>query len=181
MTAPRTWLPGHDGADGHDEAPGHPDVGPPADPGTDQRERSGSPVITCTRPTDAATMNARPGSAWPTRSRSSLRLLAFHHHPNRHRRGVDSGQSHRRDLSLGPLPVHPAQPALLHPSRVRRPADPAQPEPPGRHRPDQKAEHDYRVNQLALQYLIAWHRDAHGETCHCVQQPNRSCTACSPR
>jgi uncharacterized membrane protein len=31
-----------------------------------------------------------------------------------------------------------------------------------------KAEHDYRVNQLALQYLIAWHRDTHGETCRCV-------------
>jgi uncharacterized membrane protein len=24
-----------------------------------------------------------------------------------------------------------------------------------------KAEHDYAVNQLALQFLIAWHRDAH--------------------
>lgn len=33
-----------------------------------------------------------------------------------------------------------------------------------------KAEHDYRVNQLALQYLIAWHRETHGETCHCVEQ-----------
>jgi uncharacterized membrane protein len=33
-----------------------------------------------------------------------------------------------------------------------------------------KAEHDYRVNQLALQYLIAWHRDTHGEACQCVQQ-----------
>ena len=33
-----------------------------------------------------------------------------------------------------------------------------------------KAEHDYRVNQLALQYLIAWHRDTHGGTCHCVEQ-----------
>jgi uncharacterized membrane protein len=32
-----------------------------------------------------------------------------------------------------------------------------------------KAEHDYRVNQLALQYLIAWHRDAHGNGCHCVR------------
>lgn len=31
-----------------------------------------------------------------------------------------------------------------------------------------KAEHDYQVNQLALQYLIAWHRDAHGEACACV-------------
>lgn len=26
-----------------------------------------------------------------------------------------------------------------------------------------KAEHDYRVNRLALTYLIAWHRDAHVE------------------
>ncbi len=33
-----------------------------------------------------------------------------------------------------------------------------------------KAEHDYRINQLALQYLITWHRDAHGEECKCVQQ-----------
>jgi uncharacterized membrane protein len=33
-----------------------------------------------------------------------------------------------------------------------------------------QAEHDYRVNQLALQYLIAWHRDTHGEACQCVQQ-----------
>jgi uncharacterized membrane protein len=33
-----------------------------------------------------------------------------------------------------------------------------------------KAEHDYRINQLALQYLITWHRDAHGADCQCVQQ-----------
>jgi Protein of unknown function (DUF1003) len=33
-----------------------------------------------------------------------------------------------------------------------------------------KAEHDYRVNQVALGYLIVWHRDAHGEGCQCVQQ-----------
>ncbi|MEU7875987.1 hypothetical protein [Dactylosporangium sp. NPDC049140] len=32
-----------------------------------------------------------------------------------------------------------------------------------------EAEHDYQVNQLALQYLIAWHRSTHGEDCHCVQ------------
>ncbi|MGI8613184.1 MAG: DUF1003 domain-containing protein [Nocardioidaceae bacterium] len=32
-----------------------------------------------------------------------------------------------------------------------------------------KAEHDYRVNQLALQFLIAWHRDAHPPGCQCVQ------------
>jgi uncharacterized membrane protein len=32
-----------------------------------------------------------------------------------------------------------------------------------------KAEHDYRINQLALQYLIAWHRGTHGDDCHCVQ------------
>ncbi|MDY7086959.1 MAG: DUF1003 domain-containing protein [Actinomycetota bacterium] len=33
-----------------------------------------------------------------------------------------------------------------------------------------KAEHDYQVNQLALQYLIAWHRDAHGDGCDCVRE-----------
>ncbi len=33
-----------------------------------------------------------------------------------------------------------------------------------------KAEHDYQVNQLALQYLIACHRDAHGDDCQCVKQ-----------
>jgi uncharacterized protein DUF1003 len=32
------------------------------------------------------------------------------------------------------------------------------------------AEHDYRVNQLALQHLIAWHRDTHGPDCPCVRQ-----------
>jgi uncharacterized membrane protein len=32
------------------------------------------------------------------------------------------------------------------------------------------AEHDYRVNQVALQHLIAWHRDAHGPDCVCVRQ-----------
>ncbi|HEY9413258.1 MAG TPA: DUF1003 domain-containing protein [Pseudonocardia sp.] len=32
------------------------------------------------------------------------------------------------------------------------------------------AEHDYRVNQLALQHLIAWHHDAHGANCVCVNQ-----------
>ncbi len=32
-----------------------------------------------------------------------------------------------------------------------------------------KAEHDYRVNQLALQFLIAWHRDAHPPGCQCVR------------
>lgn len=32
-----------------------------------------------------------------------------------------------------------------------------------------KAEHDYRINQLALQFLIAWHRDAHPAGCECVR------------
>jgi uncharacterized membrane protein len=31
-----------------------------------------------------------------------------------------------------------------------------------------KAEHDYRVNQTALQYLLILHRDAHGQDCDCV-------------
>jgi len=33
-----------------------------------------------------------------------------------------------------------------------------------------KAEHDYRVNQTALQYLMILHRDAHGQDCDCVGQ-----------
>ena len=43
----------------------------------------------------------------------------------------------RRDLGprVGPLPVHPAQPDLLDPGVVRRPADPARAEPPGVARP----------------------------------------------
>jgi Protein of unknown function (DUF1003) len=32
-----------------------------------------------------------------------------------------------------------------------------------------KAEHDYQVNQLALAYLVVWHRDAHGPDCRCVE------------
>ena len=32
-----------------------------------------------------------------------------------------------------------------------------------------KAEHDYAVNQLALQFLLAWHRDAHPPGCSCVK------------
>ena len=33
-----------------------------------------------------------------------------------------------------------------------------------------KAEHDFRVNELSLQYLFAWHRDAHGPDCRCVAE-----------
>ncbi len=34
-------------------------------------------------------------------------------------------------LRWDPVPVHPAQPGVLHPGRIRRAADPARPEPPG--------------------------------------------------
>lgn len=37
-----------------------------------------------------------------------------------------------------------------------------------------KAEHDYGVNRIALTYLIAWHRDAHGMECRCVEQTGQS-------
>src|SRR4249919_961857 len=33
-----------------------------------------------------------------------------------------------------------------------------------------EAEHDFGVNRLALQYLFAWHRDAHGSECACVTE-----------
>jgi uncharacterized membrane protein len=32
-----------------------------------------------------------------------------------------------------------------------------------------KAEHDYRINQIGLRYLVALHRDAHGSDCDCVE------------
>ncbi|MGN9776435.1 DUF1003 domain-containing protein [Micromonospora sp. H33] len=32
-----------------------------------------------------------------------------------------------------------------------------------------KAERDYQVNQLVLQYPIAWHRDTHSADCDCVR------------
>ena len=41
----------------------------------------------------------------------------------------------RRRAPLGPVPVHPPEPGLLHPGRLRRAADPPRPEPPGRPRP----------------------------------------------
>jgi uncharacterized membrane protein len=32
-----------------------------------------------------------------------------------------------------------------------------------------RAEHDYQVNQIALQYLKVLHSDAHGKTCRCIE------------
>jgi hypothetical protein len=36
-----------------------------------------------------------------------------------------------------------------------------------------RAEHDYEVNQTALQYLMVLHSDAHGPDCGCIKQPAR--------
>jgi hypothetical protein len=47
---------------------------------------------------------------------------------------MDRAEPGRGGLPVGSLPVHPAQPGVLHLGRVCRPADPAQPEPAGRHR-----------------------------------------------
>jgi uncharacterized membrane protein len=33
-----------------------------------------------------------------------------------------------------------------------------------------KAEHDYQINQTALQYLMVLHHDAHGQDCDCIEQ-----------
>jgi uncharacterized membrane protein len=33
-----------------------------------------------------------------------------------------------------------------------------------------KAEHDYQINQKALQYLMILHNDAHGQHCDCVER-----------
>src|ERR1700761_5602371 len=57
--------------------------------------------------------------------------------PDRPGRRLDRPQHPRHHPPLGPVPVHPAQPGFLHPGRLRRPADPAGPEPPGRPGPGQ--------------------------------------------
>jgi uncharacterized membrane protein len=36
-----------------------------------------------------------------------------------------------------------------------------------------RAEHDYEINQTALQYLKVLHADAHGHDCRCVEQAER--------
>jgi uncharacterized membrane protein len=36
-----------------------------------------------------------------------------------------------------------------------------------------RAEHDYEVNQTALQYLMVLHSDAHGPDCGCIGQSQR--------
>ena len=38
------------------------------------------------------------------------------------------------------------------------------------------AEHDYKVNRLALAYLAAWHTDAHGADCRCVLESSEDLT-----
>jgi uncharacterized membrane protein len=163
MSAPRTWPPGHDGA------PGRPDEGLPADPGTHQREQSRN-------------------------TRHHLHPANRHRHDERTsgQRLADSvtavfGSWRFIIIQTGIVAVwiavnliaviyrwdpYPfillnllfstqaayAAPLILLSQNRQADTDRV------------KAEHDYRVNQLALQYLIAWHHDTHGETCHCVQQ-----------
>ena len=72
---------------------------------------------------------------------------------------------------MGSVPVHPAESVVLHPGRVAAPLILlSQNRQAATDRV--KAEHDYQVDQLALQYLIAWHTDTHGKDCPCVQ-PSR--------
>ena len=44
---------------------------------------------------------------------------------------VDRAEHRRGQPALGPLSLHPAQPGVFHPGRLRGAADPAGPEPPG--------------------------------------------------
>src|SRR3712207_4010614 len=50
--------------------------------------------------------------------------------------GVDRAQRAGRRPALGPLPLHPAEPALLDAGRVRRAAHPPRADAPGGPRPD---------------------------------------------
>ncbi len=64
-----------------------------------------------------------------------LRHAALPHRPDDHRDHLDRAQRRRSwRCKLRSVPVHPAQPGVLHPGRLRRAADPAGPEPPGRPR-----------------------------------------------
>src|SRR3984885_1288734 len=49
--------------------------------------------------------------------------------------GVDRAERRGGQPALGPLPIHPAQPGVFHPGRLRGAADPAGPEPPREPRP----------------------------------------------
>jgi uncharacterized membrane protein len=40
-----------------------------------------------------------------------------------------------------------------------------------------RAEHDYQVNQIALQYLKVLHTDAHGPDCECTERASRDAEA----
>ena len=78
----------------------------------------------------------RPGLVRPPRRAAGavLRAPEVHRRTDDHRHHLDRDQRRRGDASLRQVPVHPAQPALLHPGGVRGAADPARPEPAGRPR-----------------------------------------------
>ena len=66
--------------------------------------------------------------------RALLRHAAVHLRPDRPRGDLDRGERAGGEPALGPVPVHPAQPGVLHAGRLRRAADPAGADPPGRPR-----------------------------------------------
>lgn len=61
-------------------------------------------------------------------------LVAIHHHPISHSGGLDHPQRHRLYPAMGPLPIHPAQPGALVPSRLRGAVHHDEPEPAAGHR-----------------------------------------------
>ncbi|CAA9224517.1 MAG: FIG00816212: Putative membrane protein, partial [uncultured Acidimicrobiales bacterium] len=89
-----------------------------------------------------APAHARAGPRHPLRHGGVRALLGGHRQDPRHRsvpgradgrrRAVDHGQRGGGLPALGPVPVHPPEPGVLHPGRLRRAPDPPRPEPPGR-------------------------------------------------
>ena len=61
--------------------------------------------------------------------------------------------------ALGPVPVHPAQPGLLHAGGVRGAADPAGAEPPGRPRPGRGRARPRDERPLARRHRVPGARD----------------------
>lgn len=121
-----TDPPGHDGAAGPDGACGQPDTGLPTRPGNDPPEQLGNARhhmhLANRRRHDERTPGQRLADS-VRRCSGSWRFIIIQTAIV----AVWIAVNIIAVSTAGTLPVHPAQPALLHPGRLRRPPDPAQP------------------------------------------------------
>ena len=129
-------LDGHDGQDSTPIGDGPHAEGPSNRP---------DPAARLFRHRSPANQYRHDNQPLPARRRQGhrcLRLMGLHPDPDLPDHPVDRAQRVRRGAlpaqqRLLPLPVHPAQSAVFHSGRLRRPTDPAEPEPHRRTRPHQ--------------------------------------------